>query len=212
MRDVIEREPLDGSAFGREMRSVDRPSKEISFPHPYDAKKKLRAKLVRLHDEEIAAAAASATEYLTKGLKLDEYRLSLAIESSLYQDEVQRQQLVRALRDPADVNLPFADIDDLRSYLDPDTRLLLMRQLAAFTRERSPITEEHDPKVLLQKVRDLKKADALSDWLLSCDFDTVVSIAISLADQRWKQTKQNSSDSSSSNSESEPSSETTEPT
>lgn len=203
--------PTDGTPFEREMLSAERPSKEVRLPHPYTGKP-VAARLVVLSDEEIATSQADAARYLEVDLKLSAVQLALAQEGKLYEAEEQRQILARGVRDVQNVDAPFASIEQLRSYLTPETRLVWMRHLVAYNRERSPIREEHDPEKILGKVRDLKEAGALLAWLLSCDFDSLVSTASTLAEAYSKLTSPNSSDSSTSSSPSADSSAATRTT
>lgn len=144
---------------------------------------------VMLTDEEITAAQTAATEYLRKDLKLDEFQLAVSMERNLYAAEEERQLLARALRDPTEPSMPYATVEDLRRHLDPETRHALMRLYNAFVAERSPITREQDPEKLRALVTDLKEAGGLSDWLICCDSDTLVSIAIALANPSPQPTK-----------------------
>jgi hypothetical protein len=202
-----ERESHDGSAFSREMLGEERPSKDLTFPHPY-TKRPVRAKLVVLTQAEQAQAAAGAANYLTAELKLDEYKLALSMETELYRNEEQLQRLALALRDPEDAELPFAEVGELRDYLTDDHRELLLNHLVAYTIERSPLTSEHDPKKVMELLRGLKEVGGLSDALNACDTATLRSIALSLAEVLVTPMNPSSSDASNSSSQSENSSAT----
>jgi hypothetical protein len=198
------RDDEDLTPLARAMKSQKRPHKTIDFP----GMNGLKVAIVVPSDEEIAEAQAAALQYLTAGLKLDEFKLSIMLERNLYEAEEQRQLLACVLRDPADVDASFGTIDDLRQYLTPDTRKILLRHLAAFTEARSPEKRfDGDPKKVEEFVRDLKDSGALSEYLTSCDFATLVTIGLSLAEALPPRTKPSSTDTFNSNSPSDSSSD-----
>lgn len=195
----------DLTPFARVMRSRARPHKVLDFPG-LDG---VQVALVVPSDEEEAAAQAAALHHLTGELKLDEFKLSIAIDQKLYESERDRQLLARVLRDPKDPDASFATVDELREHLGKEVREVLMRLLTKFRRERSPETElEGKGDELVELIRDLKDDGVLSDYLTSCAFDTLVSIALSLAEALPTRTRPSSTDTSSS---STPSTSTSDP-
>lgn len=169
----------DLTPFERVMRSSKRPAKVIDMPG-YPGTK---VAMLVPSDEELAEAQAAALQYLTGPLKLDEFKLAISLERNLFEAEEARQILVRVLRNPIEQDLPFATIDSLRKGLTVESRNMLMRILNAWKDERSPETKDPlEGDRMVQAVRDLKEAGGLPDYLVSCSFDTLVFIGLSLAE------------------------------
>lgn len=166
--------------FEKAVLAAKRPAKIIDMPG-YPG---LKVALLVPSDEEAAQAQASTLFYLTSGgLKLDEFKLSLTMESKLYEAEYERQLLVRVLRNPNAQDLPFATIQSLREGLTAQSRDMIMRILERWTAERNPQKDlEATPERLVELVRTLKAEAALPDWLMSCNFATLISIALALAE------------------------------
>lgn len=171
-----------GTPFGRLMSKRGRITGAFDWP-VLRGEKPRKGLFVLLSDEEVEAAQLEAVAHLIEHYKLDEVRMAVLAERNLFHAEEGRQLLVRALRDPSHPDMPYATIEELREHLDPETRGALVERYVAFKNSVSPITAEHDPAVLLEKVDALKEAGGLLDWLTYCDSDTRLYTALALANR-----------------------------
>jgi hypothetical protein len=196
MKREVSKDDEGATPLARVIRSRTRPiSKPIELP---DADG-LEVVFWNPNDEEVAESAADATRYLKNDLRLDEFQATLAMESNLYKAEEERQLFSRIMRDAKDPESPIGDIEDLRELLTEDIRDYLKNHLAAFIDERDPHRRESDPEKIIRRIHDLKAAGGLSEYLTSCDSDSLKSIALSLAGQLQTPTSPSSLDTSSSN-------------
>lgn len=170
------------------MNSTQRASKLLQWPTP-DGEASFEIRLWCLSDEEHALATVAAQEWA-----FDEKRgigaspLVAELRRSLFDAEEERQILLRALRRGDDASIPLVvEPDDLRRVLTPDARLALMRAYNGWVDECSPIRHLESGKYsaaeMKAMLRDFRNAGQLSDWLDSCDFASLKSIVLRLADQ-----------------------------
>lgn len=138
---------------------------------------------VFLTDEEVTAAQVAAVTFVMKQYELDEAQLAILAERNLFHAEEGRQLLARALRDPMDPGHQYATVEQLREWLDPETRGALLERYVVFKNSVSPISAARDPAALLAKVDALKEAGGLEDWLTYCDSDTRLYTALALANR-----------------------------
>lgn len=181
------------SRFSRVMRERGRPHRVIDMPGcPGE-----RVAIWCPTDTEESEADAAARTHLTGALKLNALQLSLAMETKLHERERQLELLALVLRDPDDPTAPYAEsVDDLRDAdhgLEPDQREQLMAAIADFRRERYEAHVPEEDEKIVEAVRALGEAGALSQYVTSCDIDSLRSIVLALAKASRTQTAQNSS-------------------
>lgn len=115
----------------------------------------LACKLVVLSCSEVADCHAEAVGFFArKKIPLDMFSVQL------FQDEQMTQLLFRGVRDPEDVEKPFAEsADDLRENLDVDQRAAMFDIYRDFQLSIDPSPDEMDQELLKEIIELLKKKD-----------------------------------------------------
>lgn len=181
------------SRFSRVMSERGRPHRVIPMPG-------LEGEEVAIlcpTEGELTTADVEARKHLTKGLGLNALELSLAQETELSRRERELQLLALILRDPDDPEQAYVeDVDDLREHLEEPQRRALIVAMEDFRRERYEARTPEESERIVELVRELKAAGALSTYWMSCDPDSQLSIVHALVEACAKQTAPSSSDTS----------------
>lgn len=161
------------SRFAQVMRRRGRAVRVIQMPGCPGEKVALRCPT----EGELTEADVAARKHLTEGLGLTALDLSLAQETELAKRERQLQLLALILRDPDDPEVAYAEsADDLRDGLEEPQRIELIEAMEDFRAERFGRDTPEEGAKIVQMMRDLKAAGALSTHWESCDSDTQVRV------------------------------------
>lgn len=169
----------------------DRVSKEIDFPVPA-GEETFKIKLWVLSDEETTQAVLHAEAWVAEQIKGRE--ISAESRQLLLDTEEDRQLLARAMRNHAMPDMPLVDVATLRRVLNKEARAVLVQHYLAWVDECSPLRSlnalPHAERIA--QLRNFHEAGVLPEWLNSCDFGSLKSISLSLADQLFPPAKQSS--------------------
>lgn len=179
------------SVFARVMQERGRPHRVIPVPGLDGVEVAIRCPT----EDELTTADVEARKHLTKGLGLSALELSLAQETELARRERELQLLALVLRDPRDAEQAFVEsVDELRAHLEEPQRVGLIAAVNDFRRERFAAKTPEESERIVELIRDLKAAGALSTYWMSCEPDSQLSIVHALVEACATPTAPSSSD------------------
>lgn len=181
------------SAFGRVMQERGRPHRVIPMPGMDGVEVAIWCPT----EGERTAADVESRKHLTKTLGLSALDLTLAQETELARRERELSLLAFVLRDASDPEQAFVEsVEELREHLGERQRKGLIAAVEEFERDRFSTNAPAENERVVQMVRDLKAAGALSSCWASFDTDTQLFIVHALAEACMRPTEESSSDTS----------------
>jgi hypothetical protein len=181
----------DKTAFDRLVGEIKRTVKVIPLPGRLGAKGGKVGLRAPLNDDEMYEARREAQNFVLE--KQGQDALRLALDEHGYDEEFDRQILVRALRDPNDPDSQFFSIEQLRRALNVDTRRVLMQAYNDMRAQEAPdlsVTEDKEIQAILEAEGKESAASACASYY---DRDTLVRIVIAQAEELTRRRMQNSS-------------------
>lgn len=171
---------VDGLRFARVMSERARPDRLVDLPG-------VKGEKVRLwcpKEGEESEANVAARKYLTEEHGLTALQLSLAVETELFRREYELELLAAVLRDPDDPSQAYVEsADELREHMEAPQRERLIALVESFRSERFLLDLPEDPEKVVEVIRGLKEQGRPSDFLMSSDSDTLMSIIDVLAEE-----------------------------
>lgn len=158
------------SPFARALEALGgRPNKLVEIPGMTGVK----ARIWCPNDEEDTEAEVEARKRLTGHHKMSALDLSLAQETELFERQRDAELFALVVRDADDPDEAFFESADEARKLSKPQRKALKAMIDDFQHERFQQRTPEQAAELVRLVRESKTAGVLSNWLVSCDADTL---------------------------------------